>query len=69
MHFAEIMPALARGEADHGVVIHEGRFTYRELRELVAEGGTVQMFARVGYGPEVPPSPRWPLGVKLVDAG
>lgn len=28
--FSEIMPALERGEADYGVVIHEGRFTYRE---------------------------------------
>lgn len=30
VHFAQIMPALLRGEADAGVVIHEGRFTYRE---------------------------------------
>jgi 1,4-dihydroxy-6-naphthoate synthase len=29
-HFAAIMPALSRGEADLGVVIHEGRFTYVE---------------------------------------
>jgi 1,4-dihydroxy-6-naphthoate synthase len=28
--FSAIMPALARGEADLGVCIHEGRFTYRE---------------------------------------
>lgn len=28
--FSEIMPALERGDADVGVVIHEGRFTYRE---------------------------------------
>jgi 1,4-dihydroxy-6-naphthoate synthase len=27
--FSDIMPALKRGEADLGVVIHEGRFTYR----------------------------------------
>jgi 1,4-dihydroxy-6-naphthoate synthase len=26
--FSEIMPALARGDADRGVCIHEGRFTY-----------------------------------------
>ncbi|MBL8840797.1 MAG: hypothetical protein JNL90_04615 [Planctomycetes bacterium] len=31
VHFASIMPALLRGEADAGVVIHEGRFTYRAL--------------------------------------
>ena len=42
---------------------------YDELRGLLApDGGTVQMFARVGYGPEVPASPRWPLQAKLVDA-
>lgn len=28
--FSDIMPALERGEADYGVVIHEGRFTYRD---------------------------------------
>jgi 1,4-dihydroxy-6-naphthoate synthase len=40
--FSEIMPALERGEADYGVVIHEGRFTY-EARglELAADLGTL----------------------------
>jgi 1,4-dihydroxy-6-naphthoate synthase len=40
--FSEIMPALERGEADYGVVIHEGRFTY-EARglELVADLGNL----------------------------
>jgi 1,4-dihydroxy-6-naphthoate synthase len=28
MIFSEIMPAVKRGEADFGLVIHEGRFTY-----------------------------------------
>jgi 1,4-dihydroxy-6-naphthoate synthase len=28
--FSEILPALARGAADLGICIHEGRFTYRE---------------------------------------
>lgn len=28
--FSDIMPVLERGDADHGVVIHEGRFTYEE---------------------------------------
>jgi 1,4-dihydroxy-6-naphthoate synthase len=38
--FSEIMPALKRGEADYGVVIHEGRFTYREHGlKLVADLG------------------------------
>ena len=41
---------------------------FRALRRMIApDGGTVQMFARVGYGPEVPASPRWPLEVKLID--
>ena len=34
---------------------------------LAPEGGTVQMLARIGYGPDVPVSPRWPLEAKLVD--
>jgi 1,4-dihydroxy-6-naphthoate synthase len=39
--FSEIMPALARGEADLGVCIHEGRFTWRERGlELVEDLGT-----------------------------
>ncbi len=32
---------------------------------LAPEGGTVQMLARIGYGPEVSVSPRWPLEAKL----
>jgi 1,4-dihydroxy-6-naphthoate synthase len=31
MLFSEIMPAVARGEVDAGVIIHEGRFTYPGL--------------------------------------
>lgn len=40
MHFAAIMPAVARGEADAGLVIHESRFTYPQhgLRELLDLG-------------------------------
>jgi hypothetical protein len=37
-------------------------------RRLAPGGGTVQMLARLGYGPEVPASPRWPLEAKLKDA-
>ncbi len=33
---------------------------------LAPDGGTVQMFARIGYGPEVGQSPRWPLDAKIV---
>jgi hypothetical protein len=35
---------------------------------LAPEGGTVQMLARIGYGPAVGPSPRWPLDAKLARA-
>ncbi|WP_022655142.1 1,4-dihydroxy-6-naphthoate synthase [uncultured Desulfovibrio sp.] len=31
MLFNEVMPAVARGDADLGVIIHEGRFTYQCL--------------------------------------
>ena len=31
MLFNEVMPAVARGDADLGVIIHEGRFTYQRL--------------------------------------
>ncbi len=34
-------------------------------RMLAPEGGTVQMLGRVGYGPEVARTPRWPLEAKL----
>lgn len=33
---------------------------------LAPNGGTVQMLARIGYGPDVSVSPRWPLEAKLV---
>jgi hypothetical protein len=42
---------------------------YRDLHaRLAPEGGTVQMLARIGYGPEVAPSPRWPLEAKILNA-
>jgi hypothetical protein len=42
---------------------------YRDLHaRLAPQGGTVQMLARIGYGPEVAPSPRWPLEAKILDA-
>jgi hypothetical protein len=42
--------------AGHYAAIHE---------RLAPDGGTVQMFARIGYGPDVAPSPRWPLESKI----
>ncbi len=42
---------------------------YARVHELLApEGGTVQMWTRIGYGPQVPPSPRWPLETRIVHA-
>ena len=35
---------------------------------LAPNGGTVQMLARIGYGPTLPPSPRWPLDAKVRSA-
>ncbi len=41
MLFSDIAPAVARGEVDAGVLIHEGRFTWREHGlELIADLGT-----------------------------
>lgn len=40
LRYDEIMPAVARGEVDAGVVIHEGRFTYAQSGlELVEDFG------------------------------
>lgn len=42
---------------------------YRDVHaRLAPQGGTVQMLARIGHGPEVAPSPRWPLEAKILDA-
>jgi hypothetical protein len=49
---------------------------YPEMRDIYAQvharfapgGGTVQMLSRLGYGPSVPESPRWPLEAKLLGA-
>jgi hypothetical protein len=42
---------------------------YRAVHaKLAPGGGTVQMLARIGYGPEVAPSPRWPLEAKILNA-
>ena len=35
---------------------------------LAPTGHTVQMLGRLGYGPRTPPSPRWPLEAKIVEA-
>ena len=40
---------------------------YREIHAELADGPeTVQMFGRLGYGPAVPPSPRWPIESRVM---
>jgi hypothetical protein len=40
---------------------------HREAHEHIApQGGTVQMLGRVGYGPRVAPTPRWPVETRII---
>ena len=56
--------------------LSQGLQEYPEMAEvydglharLAPGGGTVQMLARIGYGPEVGQSPRWPIESKIVNA-
>ncbi|MFK7868586.1 MAG: twin-arginine translocation pathway signal protein [Roseobacter sp.] len=42
---------------------------YTTVHETLApQGGTVQMWCRLGYGPQAPSSPRWPIEAKIVNA-
>ncbi len=42
---------------------------YDTVHSKLATGGqTVQMLARLGFGPTVPQSPRWPLDAKIRNA-
>lgn len=42
---------------------------YAQAHALLARPGhRVQMLGRLGYGPAIPRSPRWPLEAKLIDA-
>ncbi|MEM6887255.1 MAG: twin-arginine translocation pathway signal protein [Pseudomonadota bacterium] len=42
---------------------------YKTLHETLAPGGgTVQMWCRLGYGPQVPISPRWPVEKTILNA-
>jgi hypothetical protein len=42
---------------------------YRDIHaRLAPDGGRVQMLARIGYGPAVDQSPRWPLETIIVNA-
>lgn len=41
---------------------------YARAHEMLAEPGhTVQMLGRLGYGPKIPRTPRWPLEKRLVE--
>ncbi|WMS40933.1 twin-arginine translocation pathway signal protein [Acuticoccus sp. MNP-M23] len=42
---------------------------FRKVRTMTGTEGsqTLQMLARLGYGPAVPPSPRWPAETRIVD--
>ncbi|WP_255449633.1 Acg family FMN-binding oxidoreductase [Shimia ponticola] len=40
----------------------------RTHERLAPTGGTVQMLCRLGYGPDVPASPRWPIDAKVLNA-
>ena len=76
------MEALGKALQRHGVDVHivtrrflglkeyeEMEEHYRNVHQLLApEGGTVQMLGRLGYGPEISPTPRWPLEAKLMHA-
>jgi 1,4-dihydroxy-6-naphthoate synthase len=66
VRFDRILPALVRGEADAGVAIHEGRFTYQRMGLVLLEdlgarweqvsGGPVPLgglLARLDLGPSV----------------
>ncbi len=45
----------------------EMRPHYLAMRQTlgIAEAETLQMFVRLGYGPEVPAAPRWPLDTRI----
>ncbi|MEP5728242.1 MAG: twin-arginine translocation pathway signal protein [Sulfitobacter sp.] len=41
---------------------------YAEAHQILApDGHTVQMLGRLGYGPTIPRTPRWPLEAKLIE--
>lgn len=41
---------------------------YRQVHDRLApDGGTIQMLSRIGYGPDVGKSPRWPLESRIIN--
>lgn len=66
--FSDIMPALESGDADFGVCIHEGRFTWREHGlALVEDLGTVWEEATVAPLPLGGILARHALGADVID--
>ncbi|ROU01297.1 twin-arginine translocation pathway signal protein [Histidinibacterium lentulum] len=62
---------------EEGIGFHplsQGLQEYPEMADVFAglhdrlapDGGTVQMLGRLGYGPEIGPTPRWPLEAKIM---
>ncbi|MEM9626680.1 MAG: twin-arginine translocation pathway signal protein [Pseudomonadota bacterium] len=68
------LAATAEGVGYHP--LSQGLQEYPEMAEIYADlharlapdGGTVQNLSRLGYGPEIGPTPRWPLEAKILDA-
>jgi hypothetical protein len=48
----------------------EMRPNFLRLAEVLEVGapGRIQMLGRLGYGPDIPPSPRWPVETRIVNA-
>jgi len=68
------LSAVAEGVGFHP--LSQALQEYPEMSEIYDEmharfapnGGTVQMLCRLGHGPEVGPTPRWPLDAKIMNA-
>jgi hypothetical protein len=68
------LAAVAEGVGYHP--LSQGLQEYPEMAEIYADlharlapdGGTVQNLTRLGYGPTIGPTPRWPLEAKILDA-
>lgn len=68
------LAATAEGVGYHP--LSQGLQEYPEMAEIYADlharlapdGRTVQNLSRLGYGPEIGPTPRWPLEAKILDA-
>ena len=47
--------------------LETGTHTFDQIHaDLAPDGGTVQMFGRLGYAERVAPSPRWPIEAKIL---